>query len=134
RDQIGRMTLDQVQILVDGVRGAAELTGTVRRRQYRADVALPAPQLRPPAAFDMPDQRLGLILRQHEDRRDPRVDQIAQHEVDDAVPVDELQRGLRVLRGQRLEPRPFTAGQDARKTLLGYPVDADCCSYSSLGK
>ena len=42
----------------------------------------------------MLDERLRLVLRQHVDRERPRIDEIAEHEIDDPAAGGKLQAGL----------------------------------------
>src|SRR5690606_11653307 len=50
-----------------------------------------------PAASDVLDQRLRLVLRENEDLADPRVHAVRQREVDDPVLAAERRRGLRAV-------------------------------------
>jgi len=55
------------------------------------------------------DERFGLVLREHVDAADSRIDQVAEDEVDDPVAVGEGKRRLGLFGGERIEPRAFTA-------------------------
>jgi len=46
-----------------------------------------------------------------------RVDEIAEHEVDNAVPAPERDGRLRAKRGQRKEPLPFSSRKNQRKNF-----------------
>src|SRR5579884_1788435 len=60
---------------------------------------------------DVVDQRLGLVLHEDVQRVDPRVDEVAQDEVDDPVLAPERHGGLAALLRQRVETLALAAGQ-----------------------
>jgi len=69
RHEVGRVRLEQVQALVDGVGGALELAAAgIGARQQHLEGAFAAGEPRRPRRRDVLDQRLGLVLREHVDR------------------------------------------------------------------
>jgi choline kinase len=74
-----------------------------------------------PAALDVLDQGMRLVLRHHGDAADPRVDAVRQHEVDDAELAAERRGRLAAVIGQVLEALAAAAGHDDRERV---PRDA----------
>jgi hypothetical protein len=112
RDVGGALVLDQVQVLHHGV-GAAleEAWAQVHRRRDRGDVV--AHLWRElPAAGQMLHQRASLVLRDDVQLVDARVDEVRQHDVDDAIAAAEGHRRLGAVTRERVEPLSFSAGQD----------------------
>jgi len=105
--------LHQVHVLVDGV-GCSLVPGLARRphlRGHRNNELRLQQGAELPAFAQVLQQRLAAELRQHVDRVDARVDEVAEHEVDDTVLASERNGRLGPLLGQRVEPRSFPAGQ-----------------------
>jgi len=65
-----------------------------------------------PAALDVLDQRMRLVLRQHRDLADAGIHAIREHEVDDAELAAERGGGLAAILGQVLEPLAAATGHD----------------------
>src|SRR5258708_1805750 len=104
---------DQVDLLIYGLSPAplqslfrgTELLGDLNNKvllQKAADF---------PAVAQMLEQALALELNQHVGRIDARVDQIAQHEIDDAVPAAERHGRFGSFFGEWIEPGPFSSSQ-----------------------
>ena len=97
-----RIALDDVEVLVDRVGGAgvpAVLGDALARRQdVEAFVALLAQEI--PAAVEMADQAVGLVLRRHSHAADARVQRVREREVDDARLAAEIDGGLRPVIGE----------------------------------
>ena len=88
--------LHQVDVLVDGVRRAL-IPGFVlgaHLRRHRDDELILQQAAELPALAQVLQQRLAAELRQHIDRINSRVDEVAQHEVDDPVLAAEGTAGL----------------------------------------
>ena len=111
-DDVGAEVLDQVEVLVDGVGGAAvpAFAHAHLRRHDGHEVGVRAAGA--PHVLDVLDQRLGLVLREHVHGADARVVHVGQHEVDDAVAAAEGNGGLGAVAGQGEEPFPFAASHD----------------------
>src|SRR5207247_1683010 len=71
-----------------------------------------------PAHADVPVERERLVLRGDEDAPQPRIDAIAQGEVDDAVRTTEVHRRLRPLFRQGVEALASTAGEDDDEAVV----------------
>ena len=65
-----------------------------------------------PARADVVVERARVVLRQHDDVVDVRVDAVAEREVDDPVLAGERHRGLGADARQDRQPLPFPAGED----------------------
>ena len=112
RDGVRRVRLQELQVLVHRVGSAFVLSAqSVRARQQYLDGAARPGEPGCPRRLDVRDQRRRLVLGEHVDGGDPRVDQIAQDEVDDAKAVGELERRLGVLGSERIEAGAFATGQ-----------------------
>ncbi len=111
--RLGPMLIDDVQILVHGVRRAAipNLAELLLRRNDVDELAELAVQIAP-AALHMLNQGVSLILRQDEDLADARIHAIRQREVDDAVLAAERRRGLGPMVRQLHEPLTAAARHD----------------------
>ena len=97
RHQIGRVALDEVEIPMDGIRRSLEgHDGAAGFGEHHANGGIPTRGPGGPRRVDVLDQGSRLVLRQHVDRADPGVDQVAEDEIDDPVAGGEHQRGLRV--------------------------------------
>src|SRR5687767_6525000 len=115
RDNVRVVCLEEINVLVDGVGSPFELAAQrIRARQKHLDAAFAIGKPRRPRRGDMLDERFGLVLREHVDRGNARIDEVAQDEIDEPVAAGKRHRWLGVLRGQRMEPRPFTACQHHR--------------------
>ena len=109
---VGAEVLDEVEVLVDGIGGAAvpALAHAHLRRNDGHEVGVRA--ARAPGVLHVLDQRLGLVLREHVHGPHAGVVHVGQHEVDDAVSAAEGDRGLGAISGEGEEPFPFSAGHD----------------------
>ena len=67
-----------------------------------------------PAALQVAQQRVRLVLRDHADAADARVEAVRQREVDDAELAAEVDRRLGAPVGELLQPRAASAGQHQR--------------------
>ncbi len=115
-DHVVRLLVgDDVERLVDGVGRALEpgRAGALLRRHH-LDVEIEE-RRQAPAARDVRVERVGLVLRQHLDLQQARVDQVRQHEVDEPVAPAHRHRRLGAIGGQRPQPSPFAAGQHQRQ-------------------
>ena len=96
-DQVFRsVALDDVDVLIHGV-GRAGIPRAVRdalaRGQYvEALVALVAEEI--PAALEMPDQTVGLVLGGDADAANAGIERIGERKVDDARLAAEMNRGF----------------------------------------
>ncbi len=104
RDQLGAEVADQVEILEDGV-GGAPIPGlaAAHLRRHHGDERLGQPPADAPGAAHVLDERLRLVLHQHVERVDARVDEVAEHVVDEAMARAEGHRGLTPRARERLQ-------------------------------
>ena len=104
---------DQVDVLIDGVGGAAipVLAGRAHLRRHGNDEVLLQQAGHLPAVAQVLQQALALELDQDVDGIDAGIDQVAEHEIDDAVAPAERHRRLGSFLGQRIKPRPFPSRQ-----------------------
>ena len=112
-DVLRRVAVDDVDVLEHGVGGARVplvLGDALARRQ---DVeALVAHRLQEvPAALQVADQAVRLVLRGHRDAADAGVERVGQREVDDARLAAEVDRGLGAVLGELHQPRAAAAGE-----------------------
>ena len=93
-----------LHVLVHRIGGAAipHLADLLLRGNDLDELAELAAQVAP-AALDVLDQRLRLVLRQDRDLADAGVHAVGQHEIDDAEFAAEGGRGLAAMLGQRLQ-------------------------------
>ena len=110
---LGPVAVDDVDVLEHRVGGAGVplvLRHALARRQ---DVeALVAHRLQEvPAALQVPDQAVRLVLRRDGDAPDAGVERVRQREVDDARLAAEIDGGLRAALGQLQQPAAAAAGE-----------------------
>ena len=105
---------DQVDVLVDGVGGAAipVLRGRAHLRGHGNDEVLFEHAAGGPAFAQMLQQTLALELDEYVDRINSGIGQVAENEIDDAITSSEGNRGLGPLLGQRREARASSTGQN----------------------
>ena len=105
---------DDVEILEHGVGGAAVPVGAFHallRRPQIDELAEFAAQ-ETPAALQVAQQRMRLVLRDDRDAADAGVQTIGQREVDDPVLAAKVHRRFDALVGERPEPRAPSACKD----------------------
>ena len=112
-DQVARILADdRVEVLVDRV-GRALIPVLADALLRRQDLDELAELLRDdaPAHADVAVERQRLVLRGDEDAPQPRVDAVAQREIDDAVRAAEVDRRLGAILRQREQPLAGAAGE-----------------------
>jgi hypothetical protein len=124
-DDVGLLVAQQVEALQDGVGRTAEpaLAETLLRR-HGCDVRVEQPG-EAPGLRDVAVETVRLVLREHHDLGEARVDEVAEREVDEAVAAPEGHGGLSPVRGERHEPLALSTCENNSKDLLrchGYRV------------
>src|SRR5688572_16363051 len=118
---------DEVEILTDGV-GRTSVPPRMQPLLSGPDVDefTQVSRQRIPAARDVPDERLCLVLGQHADPADLRVDAVREREVDVAEVAGEGQRGFALIPGEPLKPGPVASCQHYGERIerLGLPGHA----------
>ena len=110
---LGAASLQQIEVLVDRVRGAAvPRFARPHLRRDRRDVLSELGVVDRPAVTQVLLQRMGLVLRQHENAAQSGMKAVAQREIDDAISSAERHRRLGPLGGQRMQARTDAARQD----------------------
>jgi hypothetical protein len=113
-----------VEVLVHRIGGAAvPALGDLLLRRKDVDRLADTPVEEAPAALEVLDQALRLVLRRHADAPHPGIDAIREREVDDAELAGEGHRGLRAPVGERLQACAAAAGEHERVGLLGEVTD-----------
>src|SRR6202000_28397 len=111
---------DDVEILEDRIRGAAVpavVDPLLGRPEIDELVELAAQEA--PAALQVAQQRMRLVLRDDRNAPDAGVQAVREREVDDAVLAAEMHGGFDALVGQRAEPCAATPGKyDGQRGLL----------------
>ena len=109
----GAVGLDDVDVLVHGVGGAVVPLvlgdALARRQDVEALVALRPEEV--PAALQMADQAVRLVLGGDADAADAGIERVRQREIDDARLAAEEDRGLGAAVGQLHEPAAASAGE-----------------------
>ncbi len=117
-DDVGSLIPQQVEALQDRVRGSREpalaepLLGGNGCDVGTRD-AVEAPGLR-----DVAVEAVRLVLGQHDDLAKPRVDQVAEREVDEAITAAEGNCGFGPIRGERHEPFTLATSKYYSEDLL----------------
>ena len=117
----GPIALDDVDVLIDRV-GRAEiphgLGHALRGRQdVEALVALGPEEV--PAALQVADQAVGLVLRRDRDAADAGIERVRQREVDDARLAAEIDGGLGAPVGQLHQAAAAAAGEHIGHRVAG---------------
>ena len=111
--ELGLVVGDDVEVLVDRVGGALVPLGLgdalAGGQDVEALVALGAEEV--PAALQVADQAVRLVLGGDADAADAGVQRVRQREVDDPGLAAEVDRGLGAAVGQLLQPAAAAAGQ-----------------------
>ena len=76
-----------------------------------------------PVARDVLLERRALVLREHLDAREPRVDEVREDDVDDAIATAEGHRRLRAVERERVEALALAAGEDHHEHLRRVEVE-----------
>ena len=114
---------EDVEILEDRVGGAAipgRLVEPLLRRQQIEELVHLRAQERP-AHLQMAQQAVRLVLGQHADPADARIDAVRQREIDDAELAAEKYRRLGAPVGQLVQPAAAAARQHQRDGAPGKP-------------
>jgi hypothetical protein len=110
-----------VLVLIHRIGGAAVpallVHALLRRQQIDELVHLAFHEC--PAALQVPQQAVALVLRDDADAADARVDAVAEREIDDAELAPEVHGRLGAAVGQVLEPAAAATGQHQRHAALG---------------
>jgi hypothetical protein len=114
-DLVGVLVGDQVQVLKDRVdRALVPITTRAHLRGHRlAEVTEEGRHA--PRARDVIVERVRLVLRQHLELEDARVDEVREAEVDDAIAATERDGGLRALSGEGVKARTSATSQHHRE-------------------
>ena len=115
---------DDLQVLVERIGGAAipEVAHLLLRRDHLDELVELAAQVAP-AALDVLDQRVRLVLRHDRDATDAGVDAVREHEVDDAELAAERRRRFATVIGQVLEALAAAARHDDGERVPGNTAD-----------
>ena len=119
---VGLVVIDQVERLEDRVgRSRVPVRAQPLLRGHGRDV-VPEQAAQAPGRRDVPVQAVALVLGQHADAPDSRVDEIGEREVDKPVQASERHGGLGTVIGQRRQSLPGSASEDNREYLrLSHP-------------
>ncbi len=116
---LGAASLQQVEVLVDGVRGAAvPRFSRPHLRGDRRDVLSQFGVVDGPPVTQVLLQRMGLVLREHENAAQSGMKAVAEREIDDAISSAEGHGRLGPLGGQWMQTRTDSARQDDADRLL----------------
>src|SRR5207249_4905047 len=77
-----------------------------------------------PALADVAVQRQRLVLRQHKDPPQLRVNTIREGDIDDSVDAAEMHGWLGAVSGKRIQPLALTTGQQANQRVARDRMDA----------
>jgi hypothetical protein len=118
------MREDVLHVLVDGIGGAAipHLADLLLCGNHFDELAELAAQIAP-AALDVLDQRLRLVLRKDRNLANAGVDAVREHEIDDAELAAKGRRGLAAMLGQRPQALAAAARHDHRERAAGQATD-----------
>ena len=125
QDIVRNIGAQDVEILVHRI-GCSEIPvffrGSLRRGQ-NIDKLLEAAVEETPAALDVPDQAVRLVLRRHADAADSGIYAVRQRKIDDAEFAAERHGRFGTPVGQVFQPAAAPAGQHERVGILGQHAD-----------
>ena len=125
QDVVRFVRAQDVEILVHRV-GCTEIPVLFRnalRGGQDVDELLEAAVEETPAALDVPDQTVGLVLRRHADAPDPGIHAIRQGKIDDAELAAKRHGRFGAPVGQVFQPAATPAGQHECIGILGQQAD-----------
>lgn len=119
-DVLGILVVHEVHGLEDGVGTAGVPAGPEPLLRGHGGDVLTRETRQPPGLGDVPVERVRLVLGQNAQPQIAGVDEIAQHEVDQAVRTTERDRGLRAIGCHRIQAFALTSGEhDSEYMRLG---------------
>ena len=112
-DEFRIVALDDVDVLEHRVGGAAipVILGNALTRRQNVETLVALGAEKAPAALQMADQAMGLVLGRHGDAPDARVQRVGQREIDDARLAAKINRWLGASVGELHQPRAAPAGE-----------------------
>ena len=116
---------DQVVVLVDRVGAAHEPARPEAHLRGHGRHVVAEQRRQPPRGRDVLVQRVALVLRQHHDLVEVRVDEVREREVDQAVVAAERHGGLGPVRRERREPLALATRENHRQNLA-HAEDLPC--------
>ncbi|MND93382.1 hypothetical protein D3C80_855680 [compost metagenome] len=133
---LGVAAVDEVQVLVNRIGGALVPLGFVDLLLggKELDELVEAAIEETPAALDVADQAVGLVLGGDADLADARVDAVGEGEVDDAELAGKVHRGFGAELGQLLESTATAAGQDDGEGVAGQLADEACAGLGPVAR
>jgi hypothetical protein len=115
--RLGRF--DEIHVLIERVdRAGVPALAVALLCRPDLDVLPYLPVQESPPAMHVADQRLGLVLGEHRDAPQLRVDAVRQREVDRPIAAAERHRGLRLARREATEPASGAAREHERHRLV----------------
>jgi hypothetical protein len=116
-DRVRPTVLYVVQVLIDRIR--ASLVPGIPSAHLRGDriYELVKNVRKVPAELQMSQEGIGFELGKYDNSMEPRVYEVRQNEVDDAVMATERDGGFRPLVRERSQTLPLTSSQDDRKAI-----------------
>ncbi len=116
-DDVGLLVIDEVEALQNGVgRPGEPPLAEALLRGDRCHIRVEE-RGHPPRLGDVPVEAVRLVLREHDDLAEPRVDEIRDREVDQPVLSAERNGGLGAVRGQGHQALALAAGEDDSEDL-----------------
>ena len=116
-DDVGLLVVDEVEALQDRVGRAREpALAEPLLRGHRGDVGVQQP-VHAPRLRDVPVEAVRLVLGEHDDLPQTRVQQVRQREVDESVLPAERHRRLGAVFREGHEPLALAAGEDDAEYL-----------------
>ena len=115
QDGLGLGDVDEGEVLPDGVGGAlVPVVAHLHLGRHLLDELVQPRGEEIEAEAEVPAERVRLVLGQHQDLADLRIDAVAEGEIDDPVDGAEGHRGLGPQVRERAQALPHSAGHDYR--------------------
>lgn len=126
------MTFDEIEILEYGI-GSAGIPVIIPTLLGRHDLdEFTEAAVQQPVILDIPDQALCLVLRQHGDAAQVRVDAIRQREIDDPKAVAKGHDRLRAVTGKSSESGAASTGQHEGESALRQLIDPNAAGRRGI--
>ena len=128
---LAAVAAQHVEVLEHGIgRAAVPALGDLLLRRQDIDMLADAPVEEGPAALQVANQTVGLVLRGDADAAHARVDAVGEREVDDAVLAAEGHRGLATPVGELLQPAAASPGEHQCVSIAREPAEDAAADFA----
>jgi hypothetical protein len=121
------LVTDEIEVLVDGVRGALEPAPAEAHLRRHGHHVVVEEVGHPPGLGDVPIEAVALVLREHGDAQEAAVHEIGEREIDDPVVCTERHGGLAAIARERVEALALPARENHAEYVGALGHISPCC-------